>query len=313
MRKRLLCRVRMPYEIELLGPTLIKSGNETGMLMEFVRTRRAGSDEGEIYLPGTSLKGVLRAHGERVLRTLKPGAGACYPYLGGGGRRSGPGDGPASCGSRVNTKTPRDQVYRDACGACRLFGELGFTGRVAISDAYPVDGDAPRIEVRHSVAIDRRTGGSAGGALFQAEVAVSGRFRGTIEIENFETWQLGLLAVGLRDLAAERLTIGMGASRGFGHVRASWRQGAEFEYVDEPPGRRVAGIERLATDDERRAYALFGRDDAPGPELPPLERRGLFLVATADPDLLEKIFDHATDELRAFATWDSWPNPRRAE
>jgi CRISPR/Cas system CSM-associated protein Csm3 (group 7 of RAMP superfamily) len=59
--------------IEPDGPVLIKAGESGGADptrpdMEFVRTQRNGVKQ--IYLPGPSLKGVLRAQAERICRTL---------------------------------------------------------------------------------------------------------------------------------------------------------------------------------------------------------------------------------------------------
>ena len=54
------------------GPILIKSGKEgadpTKPDMEFVETYHAGGRT--IYLPGSSLKGAIRAHAERIVRTV---------------------------------------------------------------------------------------------------------------------------------------------------------------------------------------------------------------------------------------------------
>lgn len=57
------------------GPILIKSGKEgadpTKPDMEFVETYHAGGRT--IYLPGSSLKGAIRAHAERIVRTIEKG------------------------------------------------------------------------------------------------------------------------------------------------------------------------------------------------------------------------------------------------
>src|SRR5204862_7823670 len=54
------------------GPILIKAGegeaDPTRPDMSFVRTIRGGEET--VYLPGSSLKGVLRAHCERLARTV---------------------------------------------------------------------------------------------------------------------------------------------------------------------------------------------------------------------------------------------------
>lgn len=71
MHKRLVNECLISLEIETDGPLLIRSG-ETGVYgsdMAPVVTMRNGRDA-EPYLPGSSLKGVLRSHAERIARTL---------------------------------------------------------------------------------------------------------------------------------------------------------------------------------------------------------------------------------------------------
>jgi CRISPR/Cas system CSM-associated protein Csm3 (group 7 of RAMP superfamily) len=70
MLKQLLNECVIELMIEPDGPILVKSGRDTvrGPNMAFVRTWRNGQEE--VYLPGSSLKGVLRSHAERITRTL---------------------------------------------------------------------------------------------------------------------------------------------------------------------------------------------------------------------------------------------------
>src|SRR5262245_3637344 len=55
------------------GPVLVKAGESGGgdptlPDMEFVRTFRGGAPQ--VYIPGPSLKGVVRAQAERICRSL---------------------------------------------------------------------------------------------------------------------------------------------------------------------------------------------------------------------------------------------------
>ena len=72
MRRRWLCQADVTVRLTPIDPVLIKSGYATvdGPDMVPVSTYRGG--ERVYYFPGTSLKGALRSHLERVARTLRP-------------------------------------------------------------------------------------------------------------------------------------------------------------------------------------------------------------------------------------------------
>jgi CRISPR/Cas system CSM-associated protein Csm3 (group 7 of RAMP superfamily) len=202
------------------GPLLVKAGyagaDPTRPDVEFARTRRAGLET--IYLPGSSLRGALRAHCERIARTVG-GEGpdrrprlSCNPL---GGAPDGPG---YSCNRRLQSLAERGdsrRAYRDSCFVCQLFGNQHEAAHLAVADAHPTT--APRIEPRASVGVDRVYGSAASGPLTY-EAVTDGRFETTLTLHNFTLAQLGLLALALRDLAEGRLALGAGKSRGLGRV-----------------------------------------------------------------------------------------------
>lgn len=200
------------------GPILVKSGGEIGAdptlpNMNFVRTLHPQSGEPTVYLPGSSLKGAFRSHIERIIRTMlgEDPTVCCDPL------------GRSSCGKRIegmnksgmNLSTAEE--YKELCHACRIFGHLVHAGHFVAADAYPREA-LNILPVRQGVAIDRFSGSSKTNALFDMEVAVEGQFELNISLVNFEIWQMGLLALALRDLAEGRLLLGFGKSRGLGKV-----------------------------------------------------------------------------------------------
>lgn len=245
MLKQLVNECLITLQIEPDGPILIKSGIETvsGPDMAFVRVWRNGDEE--IYLPGSSLKGVIRSHAERIARTLQPTA-ACNPFA----SANSPG---ASCGSvfdqrkKQNTlPDPQDEadqvnrlVYRESCPICKLFGSTWFAGRLATADAY-AEGPAPRPQQRDGVGIDRVTGGAAQAVKFDLEVITAGVFVTTLHLRNFELWQLGLLGFLLEDLRDGLIRIGAAKSRGLGKVRGKMRQ-VQLHFLGPQSPRPAAG------------------------------------------------------------------------
>ncbi len=241
MLKKLVNEAHLRLNITTTGPLLIKSGYATviGADMAPVLTYRNGQQE--VYLPGSSLKGVFRSHLEKVTNSIKARV-ACDPLSQSGGSQASAEARKnaidalylSSCGRYLENRAkaldrehkdyPSHQVYADSCPICRLFGSTSFIGRIAIDDAYLHAGAVGRedlLEHRDGVAIDRLTGGASGSAKFDLNVVTSGTtFETTIHLRNFEIWQLGMLFILLQDLEDELIRIGSGRSRGLGKVTA---------------------------------------------------------------------------------------------
>ena len=254
MLRRWCCQADVILEIEPVDPILIKSGYATvdGADMVPVSTYRNGRPV--YYLPGTSLKGVLRSHFERVARSLRPGS-VCVPYL--RRDRAVPVEEEREsygCGDRERGRDdPASVRYADSCAACRLFGSLKFAGRFNIGDAYPLDDNSPTLDSRNGVGIDRFTGGTARGVLFDLQVLVGGRFQTRIRLINYELWQLAALRILLGDLADEMIAVGSGRSRGLGRVRGGVTS-FQLAYLKGVPA--VVGLGQVASPAEREAYGL---------------------------------------------------------
>ncbi len=182
-------------------------------------------------LPGSSLRGVLRSQAERIARTIAtladPGDGSHF-------KKSCPAcnsltaktdDDVASCNSFVKTlemkerqKLERTGAEDRLCLACRLFGSPWNGSRLRVEDAYLFSGTGKR-KVMDFLAIDRFTGGGRDGAKFDAVVLWKPKFQVRMFLENPKPWELGWLALALRDLHEGLATVGFGAAKGFGQVK----------------------------------------------------------------------------------------------
>ena len=278
MLRKWLCQADIKIIIEPVDPVLIKSGYATidGTDMVPVSTFRDGKSIH--YFPGTSLKGVLRSHLERIARTLHPGS-VCILYYDDpkksdiipvAAERNSYGCGFRSRGGRGEDAS--SAAYSDSCVACRLFGSLKFGGRFSIGDAYPLPDHKPTVESRNGVGIDRFTGGTVSGVLFDLQVLVGGKFETNLRLINFELWQLAALNLLLTDLADEMITIGSGRSRGLGRVRINVPSYC-LTYV--PGVNHLAGLYQLATPQEQQDYCLHDWIPANPIGLPTALPRGL--------------------------------------
>jgi CRISPR-associated RAMP protein (TIGR02581 family) len=281
MLRKWLCQADVTLQLRPIDPILIKSGYATlhGPDMVPVETLRDGKRV--FYFPGTSLKGVLRSHFERIARTLRPGS-VCLPYYYPKSRNSFNIPVPEEqssfgCGFREAGNGRPDTsatAYYESCAACRLFGSLRFAGRFSIGDAYPLPEPAPQPKPgqRNGVGIDRFTGGTVPGVLFDLVVVEGGVFETAIRVTNFELWQLAALNFLLKDLDEEMITLGSGRSRGLGRVKGEVTR-YSLSYIR--PQTAVVGLAELCTPQERNDYRLFSWSPPEPIPLPSGQPRGL--------------------------------------
>jgi CRISPR-associated RAMP protein (TIGR02581 family) len=166
--------------------------------------------QGYPFIPGSSLKGVVRSTIEGLLRAAKNDRlRACDPLsfetsCGGGGGRSGP--------------------LKEHCAVCRLFGSHTVASHVRISDARMAEESGPPpIERRDGVSIDRDLRVAAAKRKYDLEVVSPGTvFSLELFVVNPEPWLMGLLVTGLDQLREGFTAIGGFTSRGLGRVSIAW-------------------------------------------------------------------------------------------
>lgn len=151
--------------------------------------REQHGDTAHVVIPGSSLKGILRARAEYICRVI--GADACASR---------------ACGQ---------------CRPCRLFGyttrESARRSAIAVHDAIISEAHC---ENRQHVAPDRFTGGAAPRLLYTDEVIVAGHF--TLRVELLETIQdaeQALLEAVAADFNEGLVGIGARTTSGQGTVR----------------------------------------------------------------------------------------------
>lgn len=252
MHKVQLNGLELELELSLKSPLLIKSGgispNPSLPDMQFVRTFISGKGEA-VYMPGSSLKGVVRNYVEKILRTISLTLGreavewACNLF-----------EKDKACVSKIKDEAKPSVIYKDSCRACKIFGNTKLKGRLSILDAYP-QGEV-KTEIRHGVAISRMTHAVAQGP-FDMEVAVEGRFKTKFILTNFEAWNIGLLVLALRDMNEGIVKVGFGKNRGFGEVEAKVEK-AIFSFAGDTPEKEIWGVGKMSIEE---SYG-FNKNDA---------------------------------------------------
>lgn len=253
------------------GPVLIVQGgaalDPVAPDLAFVRTTLDG--EPTVYLPGSSLKGVLRAHAERLLRTHLGDAAAESPFESGPRRQE---------AQEKRKELDRPGVYRVSCAADQLFGSTEIAGRFRVGDAYPPNNGAReaanRTEIRYGVAIDRAKQSVKHGP-FEQEAVVGGSFAFKAVLENYELWMLSLVLQAFDDLHGGLVQVGHAKSRGFGSMTVADPE-LDLRWPGDPPARLEGAGAREPDSTARKSYGLLADDAVSLPPGAEKTTQGLF-------------------------------------
>lgn len=257
-----LNQIRIDLSLTPKAPLLIRSGRKgsadpTRPELECVRTAWGGAPS--VYIPGSSLKGVMRSHAERLLLSEDV---TITPTL------------PVSSGV-FKQDAPGVETYSGSSPLGRTFGNLYLKGHVSVSDHLPGAHEtdpaererwttlANTVEQRNGVAIDRLLGSAAGKALFDQELVVQGRFDGRIVLRNVQLYQLALLLLVIRDLDEGYVQLGSGTTRGNGWVEAKVREIVIETRLGKGRAGTLRGVGALLP--KASEYDLFDRDEMPLP------------------------------------------------
>lgn len=267
MLKKILNEAKIIFQIEAMGPILIKAGETEGETKERKKEDRNASDmifvadaNKEVYIPGSSIKGVWRGWCEKIARTIsdKDSPISCDPFCEKEDSVN------ISCSKLIKNKG-FSNVYAISCPVCKLFGNTSLGSRIRISDAYLSDkGDKTQnsLPKRYGIGIDRFTGGVCSGP-FSYQYIQGRTFITEVQIRNFELWQLGLLKYLFRDFSEDLVPIGFGKTRGLGKVKGTVISMILTYYGSNKPAVDISmkkvdviGIENLYQDNDRSFYSF---------------------------------------------------------
>jgi CRISPR-associated RAMP protein (TIGR02581 family) len=187
--------------------------------------------DGLPFVPGSSLKGVVRAQMERVLRSVnrKSDFWSCELFSDPCVKKKEDVDVimqniEQSIKVKQLSENQQEQeftrsVLEKTCRVCYLFGSPWIASRLAFKDVFLQNAeDLPvTTQIRDGVGIDRDLGAARTGIKYDFEVVVPGaQFGIEIVAENVEPWELGLLLAVLRPWEEGHLAIGGKSTRGPG-------------------------------------------------------------------------------------------------
>lgn len=179
------------------------------------------------FLPGSSMKGVLRSRVEALAHLVLPHDAVCYQEK--------VKDESHSClsaqkgGIRKLQNELKDTqkseaqilafIQKHLCPACQLFGGASWRSKVSLDDLHPIANMVFPLENRDGVGIDRDTRQAAPSVKYQYEAVPAGaQFGFRLVAENLGEADMALLSVGILDLLTGHFSIGGKTSRGLGEV-----------------------------------------------------------------------------------------------
>jgi CRISPR-associated RAMP protein (TIGR02581 family) len=174
--------------------------------------------DGVPYIPGSTVKGVLRAEAERYARSVY-GVNEVCDIL----------DPTGPNGEEKRLQELREKY--EPCVICSVFGGPTIASHLTVYDAYPTSSYA--IEVRRRVSINRLTGGQHPGRLFEVEqVDPKVQWDLRLEIENIDISKIEengdkkvkeIFNYLMRKILIEGIALGGKRSVGLGLVKANLR------------------------------------------------------------------------------------------
>jgi CRISPR-associated RAMP protein (TIGR02581 family) len=221
------------------------SGDALGTDSPVVRT--AG---GTPYIPGSSLKGVLRSAAEALFRggpfqKDRKRLWACDPIAGRGRVcvtheraeqiRTEEEERAKKAKKEPDSRRVAEKIWDESCTVCQLFGSLALASRVRFAD-LPLHSEATVLELRNGVGIDRDKELAASGVLYDFEaVPPETQFELRVTVDNPTDEEVGLLLYLFQELNAGNLTLGGKTSRGLGRMRVHWEKIEEIKLNQDNP------------------------------------------------------------------------------
>lgn len=234
-------RVEAKGRLRLLSALHVGGGVGSTSITDAGVVRHA---DGRPYVPGSSLKGALRSHVERLCQNdilAEAGANSCLLYPPDEDEESWSptaGGCPTLAHVRSNlhnqdveapeptdlsdwSEERTDSFLSRLCSTCTLFGSPYLAGKIRVPDLEVDERTySGEVEIRDGVGIDRDRGRAVDEVKFDYEVVPSDTvFELSLSVDSPDPVELGLLAIAVRELQRGKVAIGGKTSRGLGKCR----------------------------------------------------------------------------------------------
>lgn len=203
-------RVRFTGQLRMTSALHIGSGSESSLSDAGVVRHQ----DGRPFIPGSSLKGVLRSHLERLGQVL-PGVSSCMLYS--EDQHSGCVT-PDWVARRKDVTEATESDFKKLCHTCTLFGSPIMAGKIRVPDLEIDESTfAGQTEVRDGVGIDRDSGLAVDQVKYDFEVVPSDTlFTFQLDVDSPDDTELALIIAGIREMEQGYISVGGKTTRGLG-------------------------------------------------------------------------------------------------
>jgi CRISPR-associated RAMP protein (TIGR02581 family) len=172
------------------------------------------------FVPGSSLRGVMRSTVERIVRTLAGDGQYCVLF-----------EKPAAHCHRDKTSQEQEELGEALtfCGICQFFGCTGVAAKFRVSDATQCAAELKKPVRRDGVGINRDTETAEDKVKYDFEVLEKGaEFEFAMHLENVGTSDLAFLYILLKEMQ-QGAHLGGKKARGLGLVKLEVRKAQYFD------------------------------------------------------------------------------------
>jgi len=251
--KKQLKRVRLHNRYVFEGKLTMQTGLHIGggkATLSHTDSPVVLTQDGLPFIPGSSLKGVLRSTIEKLIASLLPELGLHTCGLPTEEIRVSEESCPTAHQKAISEERrmhPNDipqimeRMRNDLCHTCQLFGSPFTAAHITVNDLYLIDEQwSGTIQVRDGVAIDRDSETAKSGAKYDFEVVPPTTvFKLYVTIENATPTDLQLISIGLSEFVSGFGGIGGLRSRGLGACILNELQIRSLKLTDEDRTQRL--------------------------------------------------------------------------
>jgi len=231
-----VCEYMFKFKLYNITPLSIGSGKSFGVTDNpIVRIRRVnnGDIRFEPYIPGSSLKGILRSETERFARTVygDDPQTVCDTFL---------------SANKQNSEKKREESNKDEykpCLICTIFGGQTIASHVKIGNAFLINYEDKAVDVIRKVSINRLTGAQHNRRLYDVEYLTSHQeFNWMLQFDNiellcnpkddYENKILDIIFYLLKKIIKEGIEVGGRRSIGYGRLIVKEWNASKYELKD---------------------------------------------------------------------------------
>ncbi len=259
---------QLKNRVEIIGNLVLDTALHVGTSQQVGRSDSPviRTQFGEVFIPGSSLKGAFRSKVESLAHILDENAWVCFLQKAGGSSHrqclTTYSKGATEIQERADGAKPEELaefLEENLCIACRLFGGASWRSKVLFDDLHLLQSYNFPTELRDGVGIDRDTRKAVEGVKYDFEAIPAGsRFQFRLVAENLGKQDWALLSIGLLEMLQGYLSLGGKTSRGLGscHLETEKLKITNVDFTDKQSALNYFSTKPSAVDEPPEEWFL---------------------------------------------------------